>query len=330
MTGSSTVQLVVLAAESSDQVASWWLWVSALVLAPLLIAFDLFVVGRIHPVLGDRAAAVWTLFWFALGLGYALLVWASAGETYAIKYTTGFLVEKALTIDQVFVIALLVKSWKTPDSLAGRVVFLSLWLGLLMRLPFIGLGNLMAENDSELFHLIMAALFVIGGIFLVRTRNEHAEPSRKPALRLAERFRPVLPEYVGKNLVVRRDGRKMFTLGAVVIIALLSADLYFAATVPLAFAFTKPAFIVLSSNIMALLGFRSLYGFAVSINLNVATLKVTVALVLWLVAVDQAAANRVHQPTWIVPTLVLAIVGAPMLWAWIRSRRPTREVDQEV
>jgi predicted tellurium resistance membrane protein TerC len=130
----------------------------------------------------------------------------------------------------------------------------------------------------------------------------------------------VLPEYVGRSFVVRRDGKQMFTLAAVVVIALLSADLYFAATVPLAFAFTKPAFIVLSSNVMAVLGFRSLYGFAVSINLKPSTLKVTVALVLWLVAVDQAAANRVHQPTWAIPTLVLLIVGAPMGVAWYRNR----------
>jgi tellurite resistance protein TerC len=311
---------VILAAEGA-QTAPWWLWATALVLAPILIALDLFVVGRIHPVLGDRAAAVWTAIWFVLGLSYGLLVWSAAGETYAIKYSTGFLVEKALTVDQVFVIALLIKAWKTPESLADKVVFMALWLGLLMRLPFIGLGHLLAENDSDLFHFLMAGLFVIGGVFLVRTRNEHPEPAHEPALRVAERFRPVLHQYVGNQMVVRRDGQKLFTLGAVVVIALLMADLYFAATVPLAFAFTKPAFIVLSSNVMALLGFRSLYGFAVGINLKPSTLKVTVAVCLWLVAIDQAAANRVHQPTWAIPTLVLLIVGMPMLLAWIRTRR---------
>jgi tellurite resistance protein TerC len=312
--------VVALAAESTQE-AGPWLWLSALILAPILIAVDLFVVGRVHPKLGSRAAVFWTSFWFLLGLSYALAVWASAGETYAIKYTTGYLVEKALTIDQVFVIALLIKTWRTPDGLANRVVFFALWIGLLLRLPFIALGSLLAETDTDVLHLLMAGLFVLGGWFLVRTRNEHEPPEQKPALRLAERIRPVLPEYVDNRMSVRRDGRKYFTLGAVVVIAVLLADLYFAATVPLAFAFTKPAFIVLSSNVMSLLGFRSLYGFAVSIQLKPSTLKVTVAIVLWLVALDQATASRVHQPTWIVPTLVLLIVGSPMAVAWVRSRR---------
>lgn len=308
---------MILAAEEAIRVPGW-LWIAVLVLTPALLAIDLFVVGRRHPQMTHRAAAFWAVFWFVLGLGFTGVVVLVSEQYYGIKYATGYLVEKALTIDQVFVIALVVRTWKTPQPIARWLVWYALIALIAMRLPFIALGYLLSETDSRVLYLVMAGLFVAGGITVLRHRDHHGDPTDSRWVALLSRRRPVIDEFDGREMVVRRGGRKVYTLAAVVMMALLTTDLYFGATVPLAFAFTKPPFLVLTSALLSLLGCRSLYVFANSIRISTRSLKTYLAVVLFLVAGDLLISPFLPHPTWLVPLAIWCVVGIPIIVAWHR------------
>ncbi len=150
-----------------------WAWVVLLVVTPVLLALDLFVLPRGHDQLAPRTAWRWTVVWTLVGLAFAVVVWIEAGEHYAVKYLTGFAVEKALTVDQALVFALVLTSFAAPSRPAKRALFLALWLGLLFKLPFIALGTAIARSEPESLHWIVAGAFIVGGlVFLLRSEAD--------------------------------------------------------------------------------------------------------------------------------------------------------------
>jgi tellurite resistance protein TerC len=316
----------LFAATEAARGAPTWLWVAAIVAAPLLIGLDLFVVARIHPRMSSTAAALWSIFWFVVGAAFAAVVWWAVGEDYAIKYSTGYMVEKALTIDQVFVIALIISTWRAPRTVAPRLVFIGLSVALLARLPFIALGTWLAESDSQLLRVADGLFFVVGGIILMRTRHEREDPRHGFGVHFLERIGTVVPEYQGRNFLVH-GRRRTFTLAAVVLLTLITADLYFDIAVPLAFAFTKPPFIVLASTLLSMLGMRSLYVFVASLQVNLTRLKIVLAIIMWLVALDLFLYERIERPTWLVPGLVMTIVLVLLVGAWFRTRTRNQSLD---
>lgn len=300
--------------------APLWLWLVLLVGTPALLAVDLFVIYPRHRPGRHLGPGLWSLAWFALGLALIPAVGAVAGETYAIKYTTGFLVEKGLDLDQVFVFALAVAAYKAPAQAAGRVVLWALVAGVLLRIPFVWLGYWLGEHGFGVAELVILCGFVLAGVFLVRTRHDEADPLDNRFAHLMARTVAVEPAYVGKAFLVHRGGRRVFTLSGVLLVVLLTADLYFAATVPMVFAFTKPPFLVVASTCAALLGWGSLYAWASTIRVEPAKLKVGMAVVLWLVAADLVSYwIRKSPPTWVLPVLIAVTIAVPIA-ASIRSR----------
>lgn len=288
-------------------------WVLVGVVAPVLIALDLFVVPRRTDRVRLRTAAGWTLVWTALGLAFGLVVWAEAGQKYAIKYATGYVVERGMTIDLVLVFAVIVARFRPPDDARRRVIFIALWAGLLIRLPFIGLGATMAEQDRLSGRLLLAGGLAAAGVFLFRHRETHPDPHQLWTVRrLIERGR-VRDEYLGTELAAAGPHhRRSLTLAGLLLVALLTADFFFAVTIPIAFAYSKPAFLVLASNVFALLGFRSLYYVIEGLTVDTVRLKVGLAIALWLVAVDLAFGWLFPLGEWTLLVLALVIIGAPI------------------
>lgn len=300
--------------------APLWLWLVLLVGTPALLAVDLFVIYPRHRPGKHLGPALWSLAWLALGLALIPAVVAVAGETYAIKYTTGFLVEKGLDLDQAFVFALAVVAYEAPAVAAQRTVLWALVIGVLLRIPFVWLGYWLGEHGFGVTEIVVLCGFVLAGVFLVRTRHDEADPLDNRFARLMSRTVAVEPTYVGKAFLVRRDGRRVFTLAGVLLVVLLTADIYFAATVPMVFAFTKPPFLVVASTCAALFGWGSLYAWASTIRVEPAKLKVGIAVVLWLVAADLVSYwIRKQPPTWLLPLLIAVTIAVPIV-ASIRAR----------
>lgn len=325
---------------------SGWAWAVLLGATPVLLALDLFVLPRGHEAIGRRAAFWWSVVWTLVGLSFALLVAEQAGETYAVKYLTGFAVEKALAVDQALVFALVVTSFAAPARAATRTIFYALWIGLLLKVPFIALGSLVAHRLPISLHWITVGLFTIGGfVFLLRS---HADPdaAQNRYLRWMRRRASFTDTWAGDRFVVRqvdrpappREGQRPasrhYTLAFAMLVALLTADIYFAATVPLAFATKKPAFLVLASSTLALLGIRALFWWVSTLDVDRTQLRIALASVLWLVAVELALEPVWHGISNLMPELVFAVIGWPLVSARRRQRplmaRPyPRPVDGE-
>ena len=304
-----------------------WAWLLLLVATPILLALDLFVLPRGHDQLAPRTAWWWSVVWALVGLSFAVVVWIEAGEHYAVKYLTGFAVEKALTVDQALVFALVVTSFAAPSRPAKRAIFLALWLGLLFKLPFIALGVAIARSEPESLHLIVAGAFFVGGlVFLLRSEAD-PDAAQNRYLRWLRRHLDFTDTWRGDRFVVTEaptddptgPPRRRYTLAFAMVVVLLTADIYFAITVPLAFAVKKPGFLVLASSTMALLGIRALYWWVSSLEVDRVKLRIALAIVLWLVSLEMVLEPYIHAISAIMPELVFAVIGWPLVSA--RRRR---------
>lgn len=302
-------------------------WIAFIVLAPVVFGLELFVIPRRSPV--PLRMALWlSLMWFLVGVGFAVVVGAEWGEAYAIKYTSGFMVEKGLTIDQVLVFAFTVRRFGAPRDAARRVIFIALVAGLLLRLPFIALGALLAERDRPLSLILIGGVFALLAVVLIRDRAKERDPAAGPLARWLVEHRRVVPEYRGTELVVPVEGERRFTLAGVLLVVLLGADLLFASTVPLAFSYSKPAFLVFASATFSLLGFRSLYSAAAGLRIDIAKLKGALGLVFAIFGLNLVIQPFVptNDPTWVLPLLGFLAILIPVAAA---VRGVEEELDGE-
>ena len=299
---------------------SGWAWATLLILAPLLLALDLFALPRVTGPIEVRAAGIWSIVWLLVGVAFVGLVWNQAGETYAIKYATGFAVEKGLTIDQVLVFALIVAAFRPPDGRGDRAVFLALWLGLVLKIPAIAVGAFLGHHAEDPVRFVLSAAFLVGGVILIRRGEREAETEENRYLNFLSRHLDFIDDWVGDRFVARIDGRRRYTRAFALLTVLVTTDLYFAVTVPLAFAAQKPAFLVLASSTFAVLGIRSLYWFVSGVVVDDLLLRVSLAVVLWLVAAELLVQPAFHEPRWVLPILIAITVAVPIGSAHLRSR----------
>ena len=260
------------------------------------MALDLFVVPAGRGPVARRPAVAWTIGWTVVGAAFGGAVWLAWGEAYALKYATGFLVEKALTIDQVMVFALILAAFRPPDRAATRAVFLALWLALLLKLPFIAIGALLGANGDTIVRFGLAIGFVAGGAFFVRHRHEVPGVVDNRYLRFLARHIDIVEEWRGDRFVVREGGRRRYTL-----------------RFALAFAAQKPPFLVLASSALAEVGLRSLFWLVQSLQIDPVLLKVSLALVLWLVAAELELSDAVHDPSWLLPAAIGVVLAVPIV-----------------
>lgn len=238
-------------------VPAWaWLALTATILA--MLAVDLYL-HRDNHVVKFKEALIWSGVWIAAGLGFGAVLWWAYGADAAGAYYAGYLIEKALSIDNVFVFALIFTYFAVPDRYQHKVLFWGVIGALLFRLIFIFVG-------AELLKAFFWTAFLFGG-FLIYTSYKMAfrhdkdmDPERNLVVRLVRRLVPTVPEYVGGNFFTRRNGKKYATLLFVVLIAVEATDLIFAIdSVAAVLAITTSTFIVWTANAFAVLGLRSLY-----------------------------------------------------------------------
>lgn len=235
-----------------------WGWVALTAAIAVMLAIDLFM-HRDNHVIGFREAAVWSSIWIAAGLGFGGIVWWAYGAEVAGTYYAGYLIEKALSVDNVFVFALIFTYFAVPDRYQHKVLFWGVVGALLFRLVFIFVG---AELLAAFFWT--AYLF---GAFLIYTaykmafqHDKEIEPDKNLVVRLVQRLIPTDPRYHGDRLFTRVDGKRVTTLLFVVLVAIEATDLIFAIdSVAAVLAITTSTFIVWTANAFAVLGLRSLY-----------------------------------------------------------------------
>ena len=234
-----------------------WL-VLALVVGGML-ALDLLVLHRDARPVPFREAAAWSVVWVSLALGFGAFVAATRGGEVGGEYLAGYLIELSLSVDNVFVFALIFAAFAVPAAYQHRLLFWGILGAIVFRALFIAAGTAILAAAHWVIYLL-GVLLVVTGVRLARSRGHAVAPERNPVLRLFRRAVPMTEGYRGAAFVVREHGRRVATPLLAVLVAIETTDIMFALdSIPAVFAVTTDPFVVFSSNLFAILGLRSLY-----------------------------------------------------------------------
>ena len=299
-----------------------WLWVgfNAFVLA--MLAVDLFVFHReAHEVRAAEAAA-WSVLWVTLAVLFGAGVYVLMGRTAGLEYFAGYLIEKALSVDNIFVFVLIFQFFRVPAQYQHRVLFWGILGALVMRGAMIAAGVYLISHFHWVIY-IFGAFLVFTGIRLATQQEHGVDPEANPAIRLIHRLIPVTGTYRGQKFFVREEVRGTVRLVATplfVVLALVeTTDLIFAVdSIPAIFAVTEEPFIVYSSNVFAILGLRALYFLLADVIHRFHYLKVGLSVVLIFVGLKMLATDIYKLPIGLslgIIVLVLAVAtAASLLW----------------
>jgi tellurite resistance protein TerC len=237
-----------------------WLHWTAFVLAVLFfLALDLGVFHRKAHSVRFKEALIWTGIWFAMAMLFAWGLKKLLGQQEAIEFVTGYIVELSLSMDNVFVIALIFGYFRVPLPYQHRVLFWGILGALIMRGMMIGAGAALVRQ-FEWTLMIFGAFLVFSGIKMLFTKEEGVDPEKNLVIRLAHKLLPVSPHFEKHHFTTRLNGRRVFTPLAMVLAMVETTDLVFALdSIPAIFGITTNEFIVFTSNVFAILGLRSLY-----------------------------------------------------------------------
>ncbi len=305
----------------------WGITIAAVV---VLLAVDFLLTRRPHEV-STREAAGWSAFYVALPLAFGAWVWAQYGSQRGVEYLTGYLVEKSLSADNLFVFMLLLGAFAVPPVLRQRVLLYGIIGALVLRAVFIALGAAALEAFSFTF-LIFGLVLVATAVKVYRDAGSGHERaidiSRLRSVRLLRRFVPVTEDYQGTRLVTRLDGRRAVTPLALVVFAVLATDVVFAVdSVPAVYGITNDPYLVFATNAFALLGLRALYFLLAGALSRLVHLGYGLAIILGVIGVKLVLhwAHDIWPGVPTIPTLAgLVIIVVVLATVTLTSLRATR------
>lgn len=306
-----------------------WFWVGFIALVLAMLALDLGVFNKKDHEINTREALRWTAVWVSVAMLFNVFIYfayqnhwlgighvpgwpAADGKEAALNFFTGYLVEKSLSLDNIFVIALIFKSFGIPRILQHRVLFWGILGALVMRGVMIGAGAALVMRFSWMMY-VFGAFLVFTALKMHFSGDEHHEdidPEKSLLVRMARRFFPVSPGLDGARFFTRLDGRLAVTPLFLVLLIVESTDLLFAVdSIPAIFAITTDPFLVFSSNILAILGLRSLYFALAAMMEQFRHLKTSLIFVLGFVGVKMLASGVMHIPSWISLLVIVTTLG---------------------
>jgi tellurite resistance protein TerC len=234
----------------------WTLTIGVIV---ALLALDL-TLGVLRPhAVGFREAAVWSVFYIGVAVAFGVVFGTVAGWDFGAQYFAGYIVEKSLSVDNLFVFVIIMSTFAVPEKYQQEVLTFGIIIALALRVVFIVLGATLLSLFSFMF-LIFGLLLIFTAVQLFRHRDEDPDVEDNALVRMSKRILPVTDDYIGGKMVTRVDGRRVVTPLFIVLIAIGSTDLLFALdSIPAVFGVTDEAYIVLVANAFALLGLRALF-----------------------------------------------------------------------
>ena len=234
-------------------------WAVTIGVIVALLALDLALAAlRPHRV-GFREATAWSVFYILVALAFGAWMWWAHGSEFGTEYLAGYIVEKSLSVDNLFVFVIIMTTFAVPEEHQHKVLTFGILLALIMRAIFIALGATLLSLFSFMF-VIFGLLLIYTAVQLFRHRDEDPDIEDNAVVKAARRLLPVTDEYVGGKLVTRIDGRRMVTPLFIVLVAIGGIDLLFALdSIPAVFGVTQEAYIVFAANAFALLGLRALF-----------------------------------------------------------------------
>lgn len=296
-----------------------WLGFTLFVLA--MLAVDLGVFHRQAHTVSVREALVMTCVWIGLALAFNVGVYFLFGTERALEFLAGYVLEKALSVDNLFVFIVVFSVFAVPPALQHRVLFWGILGALILRAIFIVLGAALLQQFHWLLY-VFGAFLVYTGIKLLVQQDEEVEPERNPIFRLFRRFIPSVSDYRGARFTVVEGGRRFATPLLLVLVAIEATDVLFAVdSIPAIFAVTTDPFIVYTSNIFAILGLRALYFALAGMMGQFHYLKVGLSFVLVFVGAKMLIAWIYKIPILISLIVIVTLLGGSVVASLLR--RPT-------
>ncbi len=236
-----------------------WFWVVFNAGVLLLLALDLLVVHRKPRAIKFREAAAWSVFWVLLAAAFAVMVYFLGGGQKTLEFTTGYIIEESLSVDNLFVFLMIFRFFKVEDELQHKILFWGIIGALVTRGIFIVVGVSLLRRFEWIVYLF-GAFLVYTGIRLFTQNEQEVHPEKNPVLKLVRRFVRVTDNYVNEKFFVRQGGELWATPLFFVLLVVESTDVLFATdSIPAVLAVTPDPFIVYTSNVFAILGLRSIY-----------------------------------------------------------------------
>lgn len=263
----------------------WLAWTVTVAFVVILLAIDFVVAARRPHEVGFREAVAWSFFYIGVALVFAVVLAAFAGWDFGVQYLAGYLVEKSLSIDNLFVFVIIMTTFAVPPAHQHKVLTFGIAIALVLRAVFIVIGAALLELFSVMF-LLFGLLLLFTAVQLYRHRNEDPDVQDNALVRLARRWLPVTDDYRGGSFTLRMNGKRAVTPLFVVLIAIGSTDILFALdSIPAVFGVTKESYIVFTANAFALLGLRALFFLVTGLLDRLVYLSTGLAIVLGLIGV---------------------------------------------
>ncbi len=309
-----------------------WGWAGFNIAVLAILALDLGVLHKKSARVSLREAAIWSVIWIALSLCFAGAVYRFMGSESGLEFVTGYLIEYALSVDNIFVFVLIFSYFKVPEEYQHRVLFWGIIGALVLRGVMIVLGSALVARFEWILYVFGAFLVFTGLKMMLQKDGSSYNPENDPVLRLARRIMPVTRDYHGESFfVMEKDAsgiaRRAATPLFIVLIILNTTDIVFATdSIPAIFAVTRDPFIIYTSNICAVLGLRALYFLLAGVMDKFSYLKVGLSLVLVFIGVKMLLEHWFHLPIvaslGVVGVILVVSVLASLWWPQVEDHPP--------
>lgn len=304
--------------------ASIWPWLGFTVFVLAMLAFDLGVFHREAHAVSLKEASIWSVIWISLALLFNAGLYFLRGPDPALQFLSGYVIEKSLSVDNIFVFVLIFSYFKVAPAHQHRVLFWGIIGALIMRGVLIALGSVLLEQFHWVIYMF-GAFLVFTGIRMAFQKEEGMDPGKNPLIRLVRRIVPVSDSYDRDHFFIRDAGRLVVTPLLLVLLVIESSDLVFAVdSIPAVFGVTSDPFIVYTSNVFAILGLRSLYFVFAGVIDKFHYLKLGLAVLLSFVGVKMLLTDIFHISTGVSLGVIALVLGIAIIASLVRNRRLAR------
>lgn len=300
-----------------------WVWLTLVSAICVLLLLDLLLVHRRPHVISLKEAAIESAVWIALGIGFGfVMLWWQGGQASG-EYFAGYLIEKSLSVDNVFVWAVLFSYFAVPPQYQFRVLFWGVFGALVMRAIFIFTGVALLDRFDWLLY-VFGGFLLITGVKIARHSGAEVHPENNPVLRVVRRFVPSTNRYDGQKLFTVENGRRLATPLFTVLVLVEATDVVFAVdSVPAILAISREPFTVFAANAFAILGLRALYFLLAGMAGRFRYLNIGLGVILGFVGIKMLLANVYHLPVSL-SLLVIAVILAVAVWASVSADKRER------
>ena len=310
-------------------VVDLWVWLVLLGIVLAMLAVDLFMHKDAH-IISVKEAAVWSGVWVGVATIVGGLIWWYFGSEFGMQYFAGYLIEKSLAVDNVFVWAMIFSYFAVPREYQHRVLFYGVVGALVFRAIFIGAGSALIASYAWVLY-IFGAFLILTGIKMMKQRNEHFDVSNSKTLKLFRRFVRTTDEYEGQKFLTRKNGVLFATPLLAVLVLVEVTDIIFAVdSIPAIFAITQEPFLVFASNALAILGLRAMYFLLADLMHRFIYLKIGLSLVLVFVGIKMIVGHAFFKiPTAISLGVVVALIAVSVIASLVSTREEGAEPVKE-